>query len=217
LIPGSRILDVGCGAGASVEYLIDGFQLDAVGIDPSETMLTLGLARNARLPIIPGRAENMPFSDRSMDAVISECSLSQVSHAGRALEEIDRVLRDDGWLIVSDIYARQQGLRPSRAQMPGETTGFMEREAILDQIKRSGFAVRLWEDHTDQLMQLMFDIVMKYGCMENFWAQVPGAAGCQLAGAAKQGAKLGYYLMAARKDCVLDLPTEKQGDCNDRC
>lgn len=49
----------------------------------------------ARLRVVAGRAEQLPFRDRSVDAVVSICALCTVSCAA-ALEEIARVLAPGG-------------------------------------------------------------------------------------------------------------------------
>ncbi len=53
--PGARILDVGCGSGGTVEWLIRRHGLRAAGVDPSPFLLKHGLAENDRLPLVVGR------------------------------------------------------------------------------------------------------------------------------------------------------------------
>ena len=62
--PGSRLLDVGCGTGTTVEHLIQRFGFFAAGVDPSLPMVAQGLrkkrspaayASSGREPAIPGR------------------------------------------------------------------------------------------------------------------------------------------------------------------
>ena len=51
---GALVLDVGCGAGASIDFLHDASGLTAVGIDPDIMSLKQGMSRNAALPLVRG-------------------------------------------------------------------------------------------------------------------------------------------------------------------
>ena len=67
------VLDVGCGAGATTEYLIARHGLKAFGLDLSELLLGEGLRRNRCLPLIRGDASFIPVSDARLSAVFCEC------------------------------------------------------------------------------------------------------------------------------------------------
>ena len=108
-LPGARVLDIGCGVGGTVEYLMEHHQLRALGIDPSLTILNHGHARNAALPLIAADGKALPFSDATWDGVFAECSLSLVKDSRRMLGECFRVLRNEGWLVLSDVYLRESG------------------------------------------------------------------------------------------------------------
>lgn len=205
LKPGSRVLDVGCGTGASVEYLIREFQLAAMGIDPSNTMLGLGISRCDWLPITKGWAENIDLASASMDAVLTECSLSHFSDCDKALKEFHRVLGAKGWLIVSDLYNRpkpenlkQGDIENSDLDLSLEGS-FMKMGAIFKLMTANNFEVVLWEDHTDKLKQLSVDIIIKYGSMAKFWEN--SCQYCQSRCVTNLGknVRLGYYLLIAKK------------------
>ena len=92
-----RVLDVGCGTGALLASLPATF---AVGIDLSIGMLLQ--ARSAVAKLACGDAERLPFSDACFDAVLSSSSLHFWPSAHRALEEIRRVLRPGGRVVITD-------------------------------------------------------------------------------------------------------------------
>jgi arsenite methyltransferase len=74
---GARVLDVGCGAGATLDYLA-GLGLRATGIDPSAKLLEQGTAEKLTraYPFTQGRGETLPFAaSPSM-----RCWPSAVSH-----------------------------------------------------------------------------------------------------------------------------------------
>ncbi len=95
-----RVLDIGCGEGATLAWLKEkypGWQLS--GVDP--------MADNGQ-GLIRGRAEELPFPDGSVDLVLMECSFSRITDPGKALSEILRVLTPEGKLLMSDLYIRSR-------------------------------------------------------------------------------------------------------------
>lgn len=186
---GDKLLDIGCGTGASVVHVSEKYALSASGIDSSDTMLAKAHSQFPAANVRYGRAEALGFADRTIDAVLSECSLSKFQNARKALFECRRVLKPGGWMIISDMYVRK--LKKTDA----DTGGFMCRKTITQLIKESGFKAVLLEDHTDKLTQMMFDIIMAYGSLEGFWNNACTGP-CTYA---LPGVRLGYYLLIAQK------------------
>jgi arsenite methyltransferase len=199
---GGKILDVGCGNGATVEYLRRNFNLEAVGVDPSSIQLELGKQRNPSLSLVLGVGENLPFTSEEMDGVLAECTFSLMKDLKAAIEEIYRVLKVGGRLVINDVYARnQEGVAEIRAM--GVSTclrGAMLKEELIDLLKDQGFKILLWEDHTGTLTQLMGQMIFTYGSMENFWLK---STNCLVDPVAIQQslrlAKIGYCQLIARK------------------
>lgn len=103
---GARILDLGCGAGlTSLKLSQRGFIV--VGIDISENMLELarknctkvGLECNATFQL--GNAEELVLQDNSFDTVIAMGVIEYLKWDRWALQEIHRVLKPRGYLIVT--------------------------------------------------------------------------------------------------------------------
>ena len=211
LASADRLLDVGCGTGASVEFLIKEYNLAAVGIDPNLKMLELGTKRCGGLPILQGRAESLDFEAQTVDAILSECSLSHYVNIHQALDEFSRVLVDDGWLIVSDLYLRRDDLPQEDVAGSVVQSKFMDSGTIHTYLSEHGFEIITWEDHTDELQQLSIDLIMKYGSVKNFWEKdchcctdcsfSSMAVGNKHCGFSKNniGFKLGYFLLIAKK------------------
>lgn len=92
--PGERLLDVGCGTG----YFTHRFALAAgarvTGVDPQGEWLAFA-RRGARSDetFVAGRAEALPFPDRSFDRTVSVAALCFVDDEQRALREMVRVTR----------------------------------------------------------------------------------------------------------------------------
>lgn len=107
-LSGGRILDVGCGDGGLVRFLTrEGARV--VGLECSQVQLrhAEAAARIGGESYVFGRGEDLPFEDRSFDAVVFSNSLHHVAPEAmdRALEEAGRVLRPGGLLYVVEPLA----------------------------------------------------------------------------------------------------------------
>lgn len=102
---GSAVLDAGCGPGYLMEALSTrGFRLS--GIDASERMLEAADARikkaNPGCPIElkVGNIEELPFASESFDLVTSTGVIEYLPGDTKVLEEMSRVLRPGGHLVL---------------------------------------------------------------------------------------------------------------------
>jgi arsenite methyltransferase len=175
---GARLLDVGCGSGASVGWLrARGYQ--ASGVDLSPPLLAAG--RAAGLPLARASAEALPGHDGSFDGVLCECVFCLLKRPARALREFHRVLRPGGRLILTDLYRRA-------SRVDGELPSRQELEAVAG---RAGFHVEFWEDHSPLLAELAAQLVLAHGSLQAFCKAAPGL------GSASE--RPGYYLLVAAK------------------
>ena len=108
---GERVLDVGCGSGAVTREIGRrvGKRGLAVGLDPSPALLAVAreLAKEKglgdRVEFREGNALQLPFPDRSFDAVVCVTVLSHVPSGEAAIAELIRVLRPGGRLGIFDL------------------------------------------------------------------------------------------------------------------
>lgn len=202
-LPGARVLDVGCGSGATVERLVSLYQLQALGIDPSEVLLESGRKKNLGLILIRGRGEDLPFPANHMDGVIAECALSVMEDLDQVLKEIFRVLKPSGWLVINDVYARNpEGLKPlQELNLDSCIRRALPKEQLINKLVGHGFNIVNWSDHTHLLTQLTVNLIMTHGSMTKFWLK---SSSCsvdpKLAQAAIKQAKMGYFQLIAQKD-----------------
>ncbi|WHH60492.1 DVU_1556 family methyltransferase [Petroclostridium sp. X23] len=196
---GSRVLDIGCGVGASVEYLINHYGIHAMGIDNSKGMLRIGRKRNCSIPIMYGRAEGTVFPSETMDAVLCECTLSHVDNIGRVLGECSRILKRNGYLILSDLYMRKAESVSIDINAVSSIAGILTKEELYACVQNMGFKIRLFEDHSKTLIDVLCSIIFKYGSMADFYRQT----GCKNefcnAETIWTKKKIGYYLLIATK------------------
>ncbi len=197
---GARILDVGCGTGASVEYMRQHHRFRALGIDISCKLFRE--AGGAETILLAGaRAEALPFTNSCCDGVLCECVLSLLAEKDAVLREFYRVLRPGGLLILSDIYSRTES---GSAKTDGCPVSYCSGNTIVSRpvgslLKEIGFNVSLCEDHTHLLRELAARLVLECGSLDAFWSEISGALNCGDVKSMLAGSRLGYYLLVARK------------------
>lgn len=103
LVPGDRVLDLGCGAGHEV-LALEREGMRAVGVDLSAAMLEASRQRlvSEGAPVRLARADaaGLPFGDSTFDACRIERVLQHVNDPAAVLGEVRRVLRPGGTLAV---------------------------------------------------------------------------------------------------------------------
>lgn len=100
---GHRIVDVACGTGVLALAALDcvGPEGKVFGIDPNPDMLSVARRKSDRVDWRNARAEALPFSDGSFDAVVSQFGLMFFDDRVAGLREMMRVLKPGGRLAVA--------------------------------------------------------------------------------------------------------------------
>jgi arsenite methyltransferase len=198
---GSRVLDVGCGPAATIEHLRVEQQFNAIGIDPSETLLRSGRQRHHFLPLIQSLGEWLPIADDQFDAVLAECSLSVMKNSDRALSEFWRVSHSGGYLILSDIYARNPAGADALPDLPFDSgiNSAISQAKIIDRVETAGFKVMRWEDHSKALNAFAAQLIWANGSLPQFWRCATSCANATDLQPAVARSKPGYYLLIAQK------------------
>jgi ubiquinone/menaquinone biosynthesis C-methylase UbiE len=112
-----RGLDVGCGTGRLLAFLHDAWPgMKLTGIDLSVPYLAEArrlVGRTARVKLIEGAAEKLPFFESSIDFVVSSFLMHELPQEVRmqALAEMARVIKPDGLIVIVDSI--QRGDQPS--------------------------------------------------------------------------------------------------------
>jgi SAM-dependent methyltransferase len=97
---GTRVLDVGCGAGGFLELAASrGAVLS--GLDATPELLAIARRRVPGAKIDQGDLESLPFGDASFDLVTGFNSFQYAANAVQGLREARRVVRDGGRVVVA--------------------------------------------------------------------------------------------------------------------
>lgn len=108
-----RIADIACGTGILSDRIERELQPDEIyGIDMSEGMLEKARARSDRVKWLRGPAEQLPFDDGALDAVVTTSAFHFFDQPA-ALQEFHRVLAYGGMVAVSALSTRQPLLQAS--------------------------------------------------------------------------------------------------------
>ncbi len=104
LLPGSRMLEGGCGRGNYVAYYTArGFSV--VGLDFAQRALKTLRVRRPQLTLCGGDVSRLPFADDTFDLYYSGGVVEHFEGGAEAsLREARRVLKDDGVLLISVPY-----------------------------------------------------------------------------------------------------------------
>jgi ubiquinone/menaquinone biosynthesis C-methylase UbiE len=99
--PGSRLLDIGCGAGAFVKALFE-MGYDASGCEPQAKRVEEARKNAKGAQFAVAGAEALPYPDATFDGCVMVHSLHHVPQAlmPRALEEAKRCTKCGGYLTV---------------------------------------------------------------------------------------------------------------------
>ncbi len=99
---GSRVLEVGCGYGRISDVLLKSAKIQLIGVDYSESMVReCKKTLNDRFVACLCDAAQLPFQDGSFDAVLCSGVLMHLEDQRLAMNELCRVLRPGGRLVVS--------------------------------------------------------------------------------------------------------------------
>jgi len=175
---GELILDVGCGKA------IDGARLwekgaKVIGLEPSHVMMVRAKQylneSNAQVALAQGIGENLPFKPHSFDKVMCKGALDHFFSPSETMEEIARVLKPGGEMIISIANFDSLGFRLGKKLYP--VTKYLSPSQAKER--------KPWEpppDHTykfdypflSSLMKQHFEIKKTKGISLFFWTPFVG-------------------------------------------
>ena len=133
-LEGKRTLDAGCGYGLFSEVAVKR-GATVVSLDVGPRLVTRAMARAASRGVV-GDVCHLAVRDASFDVVIASEMVEHTEDPARAIEELARVLRPEGWLVLTTPNRVWQGvvraasrlrLRPFRGRENFVAWGRLER------------------------------------------------------------------------------------------
>jgi SAM-dependent methyltransferase len=162
LVPGQRVLDVGCGPGALTEVLVAKLGVGCVSaVDPSESFAAAVRARMPGVDVRFGAAEALPWANDSFDCAAAQLVVHLMTDPLAGISEMARVTRPGGtvaatvWDFSGDTAPASAFWRaarevaspaPGEADLPGAADGHLAgllRQAGLREVESGVLAVSL--------------------------------------------------------------------------
>lgn len=110
---GQRVLDVGCGLAGAAFHLATTCSVQVVGLDLSDTMLSIAADRQAQLDpnrlttFIQGTVFSPELQPASFDAIYSQDTIMYVADKQATLARFAQLLKPGGKLVISDFCQGQ--------------------------------------------------------------------------------------------------------------
>lgn len=126
------LLEIGCGSGHRLRYLQDiEPRMTVKGLDPSSKAVEF--ARNLGVEAIIGTADDLPYHDNSFDVVILGFCLYLCDREDlfSIAKEVNRVLKDKGWIIIHDFYS-EVPIKREYHHLPGLFSYKMDYRKLFD-------------------------------------------------------------------------------------
>lgn len=128
--PGERVLEVGPGTGYytldMAEWVGPDGQVDIFDLQPQMLDHTMRRAQARGLSNITptqGDARSLPYPDGSFDAAYLVAVLGEVPDQQAAMDELARVLRPGGRLVVGELFGDPHWISPAALRRRGESAG----------------------------------------------------------------------------------------------
>ena len=116
---GSKVLDAGCGEGATAMFLAKNFGYDVMGIDLLTESIEIAESRvkDSKLPIsFLVEITKLPFADNTFDGLYAIETFIHSSDPSATLSEFRRVLKPGGQLVIADYTWAVRDKLPSKYQ-----------------------------------------------------------------------------------------------------
>lgn len=148
--PESRVLDVGCGSGVLVPYLLE--HLSAKGrlieMDFSDEMIRENQKRHTdqRITFICCDAAQMACEAQSLDAVICFAAFPHFTDPELVLKRISRSLKPQGRLVIAHLMSSSQLAEHHHSHTPVSRDRLPEQETMSQWITQSGLIIETFKD-----------------------------------------------------------------------
>jgi ubiquinone/menaquinone biosynthesis C-methylase UbiE len=133
---GEKVLELACGSGSGLSYLINKKQ-EIIGIDIDPELITIAKNNNFNFPNVTVKqcdAEKLYLEDHCIDTVIFFEAIYYIKNTFSLFNEINRVTKSDGLLIISSVNPQWHGFNPSP-----NSTRYFKIDELIDELKKYNF------------------------------------------------------------------------------
>jgi SAM-dependent methyltransferase len=138
-LEGKRVLEVSSGHGGGASYLTRTLRpASYVGLDLNTRAIAFCAEHHSvpGLTFVQGDAENLPFADRSFDAIVNVEASHCYPGFPRFLDEVGRVLRPGGRFLYADLRPRLR-IAAWEAALAGASLRMLSCRVIDDEVLRA--------------------------------------------------------------------------------
>lgn len=139
-IEGRHVLEVGSGRGGGAKYIAGALKpASYTGMDLAQSAVDLANKIHVlpNLKFIQGTAENIPIADNSVDVVINVESCHAYGSVEKFLNEVKRVLKPGGYLLLVDFRNERSNMEIFRDQLKKTGMEMIQEEDIGDNVVRA--------------------------------------------------------------------------------
>lgn len=141
---GQIAADIGAGSGFITEVLLKA-NLKVIAIDQSKEMIEIMEKKfgDSQVEYRIGNSEDLPIEDNSVDYAFANMYLHHVEEPALAINEMVRILKPGGWLIITDLDAHNHNFLIDEHH--DRWMGF-EHESVMRWFKNAGLISTKIED-----------------------------------------------------------------------
>lgn len=162
-------LDVGCGEGR-FSRMLAARGLRTAGIDPSESLIRQARRLHADGDYCIAFAEQLPFGDRTFDVVVAYLSLIDIPDIHTAIQEMNRVLRPGGRLLIANLNGFYSASNPAGWRREADGTQSFVIDHYMtersDWIGWGNLRVQNWHRPLSTYMKLLLETGLELTCFD---------------------------------------------------
>jgi ubiquinone/menaquinone biosynthesis C-methylase UbiE len=143
-----KTLDIGCGTGQHLS-------VNAIGLDISLPMLNKAKKKN-HMKLVQGRAEDLPFSDNTFDTILCMFTVLNLCDINKALNEMKRVLKSSGRIIISVTSVWERGNKPLKKKI------FAKLQPSKKKMRIEGFRLKFHAFTKEEFIDLFKAFKLEY-------------------------------------------------------